>query len=115
MLYTEIVKIQKTLHQSEKIAHRCYQVAEKKSHSNATLAQLNKYETELMAAVKKTPFIALASQEKIHNALSLSAEASSIPESLIASKILYRVIIDTVKILSPLIAETINGFDLKKI
>ena len=113
-LYTEIVKIQKLLKQSEKIARRCYQVAEKKNHNSATLAQLNKYETELMAAVKKTPFIALASQEKIHKALSLSAEASSIPESLIASKILYRVIIDTVKILSPLIVETINGFDGKK-
>ena len=112
MLYTEIVKIQKSLHQSEKIARRCYQVAEKKNHNNTTLAQLNKYETELMAAVKKTPFIALASQEKIHNALSLSAEASSIPESLIASKILYRVIIDTVKILSPLIVATIDGFSL---
>lgn len=114
LLYTEIVKIQKSLQQSEKIARRCYQVAENKNHNNATLAQLNKYETELMAAVKKTPFIALASQEKIHNALSLSAEASSIPESLIASKILYRVIIDTVKILAPLIVETIDKFDVKK-
>jgi hypothetical protein len=96
------------LHAAGTSAAKCRQLAQKATRSGQ-IDSLAVEEKNLIALVQKTLFISLAAQEKIVHALKLGSEAQSLPESLAASNILYRVITEVTHELIPVVDQTLRG------
>ena len=88
-------------------ATKCRQLAQSAIRSGQ-IGGLAAEEKRLIALVQKTLFISLAAQEKIMHALKLGAEAQSLPESLAASNILFRVITEVTSELIPILDQTLD-------
>jgi hypothetical protein len=95
------------LHAAGISATKCRQLAQSAIRSGQ-IGGLAAEEKRLIALVQKTLFISLSAQEKIMHALKLGAEAQSLPESLAASNILFRVITDVTGELIPVVDQTLN-------
>jgi hypothetical protein len=95
------------LHSAGISAAKCRALAQSAIRSGE-IGNLALEEKRLIGVVQKTLFISLAAQEKIIHALKLGAEAQSLPESLAASNILFRVIIEVTNELIPIIDQTLQ-------
>jgi hypothetical protein len=91
-------------------AQKCQVLAQYAMKDGSTI-KLAAEEKKLITAVKNTLFISLAAQEKILTAIQLGVEAQTIPESLVASNILFRIIVEAVGDLVPVIDDTIRKIE----
>ena len=96
------------LHAAGISAAKCRVLAQSAIRSGK-IGNLAVEEKRLIAVVQKTLFISLAAQEKIMYALKLGAEAQSLPESLAASNILFRVITEVTGELIPIVDQTLQS------
>ena len=96
------------LHAAGISATKCRQLAQSAIRSGQ-IGSLAAEEKRLIALVQKTLFISLAAQEKIMHALKLGAEAQSLPDSLAASNILFRVITEVTGELIPIVDQTLKS------
>ena len=96
------------LHAAGISATKCRQLAQGAIRSGQ-IGSLAAEEKRLIALVQKTLFISLAAQEKIMHALKLGGEAQSLPESLAASNILFRVITEVTGELIPIVDQTLQS------
>ena len=102
------LKVMRTnLHAAGISAMKCRQLAQRAIRTGQ-IGSLAAEERRLIALVQKTLFISLAAQEKIMHALKLGAEAQSLPESLAASNILFRVITEVTGELVPIVDQTLD-------
>jgi len=92
-------------------AQKCQVLAQYAMKDGSTI-KLAAEEKKLITAVKNTLFISLAAQEKILTAIQLGVEAQTIPESLVASNILFRIIVEAVGDLVPVIDDTIREIEV---
>jgi hypothetical protein len=95
------------LHAAGVSAAKCRALAQSAIRSGQ-LGNLAVEEKKLVAVVQKTLFISLAAQEKIMHAVKLGSEAQNIGESLAASNILFRVIMEVTGELVPIVDETLQ-------
>jgi len=96
------------LHAAGISAAKCRALAQSAIRSGK-IGNLAVEEKRLISVVQKTLFISLAAQEKIMHALKLGAEAQSLPESLAASNILFRVITEVTGELIPIVDQTLQS------
>lgn len=108
-----LLKIRKDLQKSQMTAQSCLSVAQRKS-TKASLDKLSALENNLKQTIKRATFISLASQEKILNALQMGLEAKTIQETLLASIILYRIVLEAAEEIIPIVSKTIVALDTKK-
>ena len=95
------------LHAAGISAAKCRTLAQSAIRSGQ-LGNLAVEEKKLIAVVQKALFISLAAQEKIMYAVKLGSEAQSIGESLAASNILFRVIMEVTGELVPMVDKTLQ-------
>ena len=95
------------LHVAGVSAAKCRALAQS-AIGSGQLGHLAVEEKKLVAVVQKTLFISLAAQEKIMHAVKLGSEAQSIGESLAASNILFRVIMEVTGELVPIVDKTLQ-------
>jgi hypothetical protein len=93
-------------------AQKCQVLARYAMRDGSTI-KLAAEEKNLITVVKNTLFISLAAQEKILTAIQLGAEAQTISESLVASNILFRIIVEAVGDLVPMIDDIIRKIETK--
>ena len=91
-------------------AQKC-QVLARYAMKDGSTTKLAVEEKKLIDVVKNTLFISLAAQEKILSAIKLGVEAQNIPDSLVASNILFRIIVEVVVDLIPLIDGAIRKIE----
>jgi hypothetical protein len=91
-------------------AQKC-QVLARYAMKDGSTIKLAAEEKKLITVVKNTLFISLAAQEKILTAIQLGVEAQTIPESLVASNILFRIIVEAVGDLIPSIDGTVRKLE----
>ena len=105
----ESLKIMRVyLHAAGISAAKCRHLAQRAIRSGQ-IGSLEAEEKNLIALVQKTLFISLAAQEKIVHAIKLGSEAQSLPESLAASNILFRVITEVTGELIPIVDQTLQS------
>lgn len=105
-----LIQIRKNLQKSLSTARACLLLAQKQPNK-ATLDKLSGLENELKKSIKRATFISIASQEKILNALQLGMDAKTIPESLLASTILYRIVLESAGEIIPIVSNTISALE----
>jgi len=105
-----LIKIRKDLQKSQVTAQACLRLAQLKPNKT-NLDKLSVLENDLKKSIKRATFISLASQEKILNALQLGLEAKTIPESLLASIILYRIVLESATDIIPIVSSTILALE----
>ena len=90
------------------LAAKCEKLCKRRSLGSKSLEKLNQLEKQLIKVTREVPFIALPNQDEIQQALSLSADASTIKESNGAALLIYEVIRESGRNALCLIADGIN-------
>jgi hypothetical protein len=75
---------------------------------DGNLEKLGLEEKKLVEVIQKNPFVSLVAQDQIISALNLGTSAETMADSLSASNILFRVLIDTVGELLPMLEHTMR-------
>lgn len=74
------------------LAAKCEKLCKQRSLGSKSLERLNQLEKQLIKVTREVSFIALPNQDQIQQALSLSADASTINESNGAALLIYKVV-----------------------
>jgi len=102
--------MKRNLTETKVSAQRC-QMLSHHAIKDGKISKLANEEKKLINLVKDARFISLVAQDKILSAMNLGSEAQSIPESLAASNVLFRIIVEAVRDLVPLIDGTIHKLE----
>ena len=106
-LYSALADIVTALKDSTEIAYRCERLAEKAKISKANLEELSKLERDLIKNIKASNFISIAIQDSIRKTLKISTSSSTIEQNLLASRLLYKLIIDESRKILPLVSQSL--------
>lgn len=99
--------IRTSLVNTEVLAQSCIRLAQAPM-KDGKVKKLGLEEKKLIGEIQKNPFVSLAAQDQIIGAINLGASAETMADSLAASNILFRVLIDTVGELLPMLEHTMG-------
>jgi hypothetical protein len=106
-LHQSLKFICSSLVDTEVLARSCVRLAQA-SMKDGNLEKLGLEEKKLVEVIQKNPFVSLVAQDQIISALNLGTSAETMADSLSASNILFRVLIDTVGELLPMLEHTMR-------
>jgi hypothetical protein len=106
-LHQSLKFIRSSLVDTEALAWSCVRLAQA-SMKDGNLEKLGLEEKKLVDVIQKNPFVSLVAQDQIISALNLGTSAETMADSLSASNILFRVLIDTVGELLPMLEHTMR-------
>lgn len=100
--------IEIALKDSAVIATMCARLAENIETGKSKLDELSKHEKNLMQIIKASNFISIAIQDQIRKTLKMSTPSSTLAQNLVASRLLYNLIITESHKILPTVSKSLS-------
>jgi len=107
-LHTALTEISNALKDSAIIANKCTELAGHIESGKTRLDELSKHEKNLMQIIKASNFISIAIQDQIRKTLKMSTPSSTLAQNLVASRLLYKMIIEESNKISPAVSQSLS-------
>jgi len=111
-LHSALADIILAIKDSTRIAYRCERLAKNEKIGKAHLEELSKLERDLIKNIKASNFISVAVQDSIRKTLKISTSSSTLEQNLLASRLLYKLIIDESRKILPLVSQSLTKVKL---
>lgn len=108
LLEAQIVRMQKALNSADAEVSRCETLAAQLRSKPVAFKQLDKEEKKLRASLAQVPFVSAWSGPEIEAAQRSCANASSLEDTITASRALYAVVRKSARAARPLLSETLQ-------
>ncbi len=108
LLEAQIVRMQKALNSAEAEVTRCETLASQLRTKPVAFKQLDKEEKKLRASLAQVPFVSAWSGMEIEAAQRCCANATSLEDTVSASRALYAIVRKSAQAARPLLAETLQ-------
>lgn len=103
LIATKLLAMKNDMLEAMRIAGKCQGIIRKKSSSQKNQHTLNKLEQALIKLMKRIPAISLPNQQKIQQAIIMSADAGTMQENFGAVSLIYDAVVGTGEKILPLI------------
>lgn len=108
LLETQIVRMQKALNSADAEVTRCETLASQLRTKPVAFKQLDKEEKKLRASLAQAPFVSAWSGPEIEAAQRCCANATSLEDTVTASRALYGIVRKSARAARPLLSETLQ-------